>query len=373
MLKSEIEHFYIHVPFCLRKCGYCSFYSINFSDTDFKKYESAVYEELTIFKKKYSFNPKTIYFGGGTPSLSKISFLSKIINQINYQNRDDVEITLEVNPINVTKEKAERWKLIGINRISMGIQSMIDTELKFLGRLHDSKQVIESFAILRNAGFENISLDQIYALPEQKIADVEYSIDKLISLKPEHISIYCLSLEEGTPLFPFAKTLPNEELSRSMYDRIKEILSKSDFQQYEISNFSKPNFHSRHNSAYWQNKKYLGIGASASGYLEDFRYTNYSDLEKYIEEIQKGIICQNQLKLTTNDLESEYIFLHLRMMKGMNLIDFENKFNFSFAKKYEKEIKYLLQSEMIEVNANSIKLKPEAHFVSNEVFTYFIN
>jgi len=364
---NPIRHFYLHIPFCKQKCGYCSFHSVSFSDDLMQKYLVALQKEIQTQSAKYNFQPRTIYFGGGTPSLLSAQEIAGILN--NFDLSQIEEITLEVNPITITLEYAKELKQTPINRISMGVQSWIDAELKTLGRIHDSEIARKAFINLREAGFENISLDLIYGLPNQKIADLRYSIQQMITLQPEHISTYCLSLENDVPLFNKIDAIPDDEVVAEFYFEIRKSLLEAGYVHYEISNFAKPGLHSRHNSAYWKDTNYLGLGAGAAGYMGDFRYQN-NLLMQYLQDMESDRLFPNQEENTLVDKEQEYIFLHLRTGKGIGLDEFETKFGVAFPIKYQQIIqKY---QEFFQITETHIALQPEAYFVSNSILSEFM-
>lgn len=364
---NPIRHFYLHIPFCRQKCGYCSFHSVTFSDDLMQKYLVALQKEIQAQSAKYNFQPRTIYFGGGTPSLLSAQEIVSILD--NFDLSQTEEITLEVNPITITLEYAKELKQTPINRISMGVQSWIDAELQTLGRIHDSKVAIKAFTNLREAGFENISLDLIYGLPNQKISDLRYSIQQMIHLQPEHISTYCLSLEKDVPLFKQIGDIPNDEVVAGFYFEIRKSLLETGYEHYEISNFAKPGLYSRHNSVYWKDTNYLGLGAAAAGYMGDFRYQNNS-LSEYLGDIEASRFFLNQEENTLVDKEQEYIFLHLRTSAGIGLNEFETKFGVAFPIKYQQIIhKY---QEFFQISEMRIALQPDAYFISNSILSEFM-
>ena len=361
-----IEYIYIHVPFCLKKCGYCSFYSEIFSEEVKNKYLINLTKEIKAYQSRFKIQPLTIYFGGGTPSLLQPEEIESIVQRFNTSNL--IEATLEINPVSVTCECANKLKQTSINRISLGVQSVIDEELKLLDRLHNSKQVINAYDHLRTAGFTNISLDLIYGLPRQKKSDLLFSIEKFIELKPGHISTYCLSLDEDVPLFSQRALIPDDEAVSEFYYLIRKKLISAGFDQYEISNFAKKGFESKHNLCYWNDKFYLGLGPAAAGYIDLFRYTNPANIKKYFQMD----LFQNWEQISDEDYEKEFIFLALRKTKGMNLTLFKEKFGADFRKKYSKVLEKFFKEKLLEINDNHIQLTPEAYFVSNEIFSEFM-
>jgi oxygen-independent coproporphyrinogen-3 oxidase len=362
-----IRHLYIHIPYCLKKCNYCSFHSRKYSPSALQKYLTALHLELLAYKKTFLFKPKTIYLGGGTPSLLSTSQISQILQQ--FELSTQVEITLEANPSTITEQFAKDLKKSGVNRISLGFQSLDDNELKLLGRTHQAAKAIEAFRILRQVGFDNISVDLIYGLPQQKIADLQLSLQKIISLRPEHISTYCLSLDKDVPLYAQREQIPEDDLVADFYQLIREELLQAGYLHYEISSFALPGYSSRHNSAYWSDVDYAGLGAAAAGYLQGKRYQNKL-LPDYIWEAKSGQIMTNPEVLSSEDKEKEFIFLALRTSAGLDFDLYRRKFGKIFQQEYaqiiEKYQDFLLQ------NKNNLALQPEAYFISNRILSDFM-
>ena len=290
------------------------------------EYINALTKEISLFKNIYSLKPKTIYFGGGTPSLLNKNEIQEVLSCFDLSHLE--ECTLEANPHNINAKFAEEVIESGVDRISMGAQSFLDKELKLLGRLHNRNKIMEAWIVLKQTGFTNLSLDLIYGLPSQNIKDLEYSIDEILKLSPEHISIYCLSLEKKVPMYELRKGIPDDEQVADFYHYIRERLINSGYDQYEISNFSRPGFQSRHNLSYWNDKFYLGLGPSASGYVyktepgNEFvriRYTNEADLYLYYKGLEDNKILQDKQILTAGDHEKEFIFLNLRKTEGYQI------------------------------------------------------
>lgn len=388
-----ISYVYIHVPFCLRKCSYCSFFSIEFSKEASARFVKYIIKEINLFKQKYCIKPKTIYFGGGTPSLLTSEQINSIISQFGITEME--EITLECNPVNIDDKFANELTTTPINRISLGAQSFLYSELKILERLHKADEISNAYKILRDHGYKNISLDLIYGLPNQTIKDVEFSLDKIIQLDPEHISTYCLSLEKDVPLFSRVDQIPTDEKVAEFYYLIRNKLISAEYEHYEISNFAKKGFISKHNMCYWNDEQYLGLGPSAAGYLnlssksdchpEPFgtaqdrlsrridcliRYNNTANLEEHYIMLDEDKIMTDITILNDDDHEKEFIFLGLRKASGLNLEEFENKFETDFTEKYERVIHKF--RNLLEINNEKIKLKPEAYFISNEIFSEFM-
>jgi len=353
---------YIHIPFCIKKCGYCDFLSFSCTEKnndDRKKYVEKLIEEIKLYPKlKYN----TVYFGGGTPSLLEVSQIKSILEELNIEK--NAEITLEVNPQSVDLEKLIELRKIGINRISIGIQSFDDEKLKVLGRVHTKEVAISTYKDARKAGFTNISIDLIFATPNQKIEELNLDLDMVEKLNPDHISIYSLIWEEGTEfmkLLDSGKLKPlDNHLEAEMYELIIERLNKMGYTHYEISNFAKPNYESKHNSKYWENVDYIGVGLGASGYYNGIRYKNNVEFDNYYENIDKSNrpILEEEKVSKKDELENYYI-LGLRLLtKG---VEVEDKIYLEKFKKLESE-GYLIKTE------KKYKLTKKGFLVANDVF-----
>ena len=279
------------------------------------------------------------------------------------------EITIESNPIAIIPRYIELLSKTKVNRISIGVQSMIDKELNLLGRLHNADMMKEKTSILSKYGFKNYSFDLIYGLPFQKLSDVEYSLNKMLELKPKHISIYCLSLEKDVPLYKLHHKIPEDETVSQMYYLIRKILIKSGFNQYEISNFAKPGYESKHNLSYWTDKNYLGLGASAAGYINQIRYENPADISEYYKQIDTKSILPQAQKISPTAHAEEFLFLGLRLSNGIDLSLFEQKFGRSAMKIYLKKLEKYVKMGLIIKKGRRLFLSPQAYFISNEIFT----
>ncbi|MDO4690330.1 MAG: radical SAM family heme chaperone HemW [Fusobacterium sp.] len=309
----KVYNTYVHIPFCEKKCNYCDFTSFKFAENLSLKYVNYLLKEIELYKKKYDLTVKqdTIYFGGGTPSLLSIDELKRILANFNYDT--NTEITIEVNPKTVNKEKLKKYKELGINRLSIGVQTFNNKFLKKLGRVHSSSEAEKIYCDAREVGFENISIDLMFSLPAQTLEDLERDLNKLFSLKTEHFSIYSLIWEEGTEFYKeliIGKLKETEnELEAQMYEKIIELAEKNGYKHYEISNFSKPGLESRHNMIYWENKNYLGLGLAAAGYLENIRYKNYSNFNKYYKKLDLIEFPMEEKEILSQDEIDEYGYL----------------------------------------------------------------
>lgn len=305
---------YIHIPFCLNKCNYCDFLSFKSTDEEREKYVTALIKEINMYPK---FPLETVYFGGGTPSLLTPEQVNRVL--ANLDIKENSEVTLEVNPKTVTLEKFKLFKKAGINRVSIGIQSFNDKMLKVLGRLHSSNEGSEAFYLARKAGFDNISLDLMFSLPNQTLDDLKADLNHLFALKPEHFSIYSLIWEEGTDFFAkleagiYKET--DNDLEASMYELIIEEAKKNGYIHYEISNFCLPGKRAIHNTKYWQNEEYLGIGIGASGYYNNIRYKNVLKIPEYYAKISDNIkpILEEEF-IDSNEKEIYEYILGLRVI-----------------------------------------------------------
>lgn len=382
---------YIHIPFCKQKCYYCDFVSFANKIEFEKRYVNCVEKEIIQYatENKVMANHnleslyviKTIYIGGGTPSILDEIYIANIMKTIknNFKIRENAEITIEVNPGTVTKEKLETYINIGINRISIGLQAVQDSLLQEIGRIHTYKQFEDTYFDARDVGFKNINIDLMIGLPNQTLDDVKESIKKVIDLKPEHISVYSLILEGDTPLEKMVNEkkleLISDEEEREMYWYVKNCLEKHKYYQYEISNFAKPGFESKHNMDCWNQDEYIGIGVAASSFIEDKRYSNTESLEQYIENIEQGTPNRNLILEEVLDIESkmkEYMMLGLRKTSGINILDFESRFNKNPVILYCKELEKLSKEGLIVVIDENIKLTAKGIDLANLVWEEFV-
>lgn len=374
---------YIHIPFCKSKCFYCDFISYSYKNEWIEGYIKALKREIieTINNIKEEFIIDTIYIGGGTPSYIDSKHIYEILQIPQLKNKvaEDCEITIEINPGTINKEKIIDYKNAGINRISMGLQSTNNEILKAIGRIHTYEQFLESYNLVRMAGFENINVDLMLALPNQTIEILEESVQKVININPEHISIYSLILEEDTKLYDMVNSnktsLPSEEQEREMYWKVKELLEKHNYNHYEISNFSKAGFESKHNCNCWKQNEYLGFGVAAHSYYNNIRYSNVTEVEKYIENVNKNLIKNN---ITVNeeqsiiDKQKEFVMLGLRRIQGIILEDFYKKFNMRLEKVFENEIETLKKQGLIKINNYNIKVSNLGIDLANLVWEKFV-
>ena len=368
---------YIHIPFCRKKCDYCDFPSYAGRESLIPEYIEASKAELGYYSSLYD-KPsiKTIYVGGGTPTLLPEEMISSIFESIkkDFDVPDDTEITFEANPGTVTKEKLRTLINSGVNRISLGVQSFNNTLLKKLGRIHLEHEITEAYELIREAGFKNVNIDLIFALPGGSINDWQESLVRTVKLNPEHISTYNLQIEEGTP-FHIEKLegnllLPDEEDELKMYKIAIAFFNENGYKQYEISNFAREGFESQHNKAYWTMQDYIGIGAGAHSFINNVRIENSPYLEKYLSKDFASIKTEHVN--TKKESMQEMIFLGLRLIKGFNLNDFTRRFGIGFREIYKKELAELMDDGLLQMEGKNVKLTEKGLFLANEVFKKFL-
>lgn len=369
---------YIHIPFCIKKCEYCDFVSYCNKEKYVPQYINALKKEIkNNINKEYKIT--TIYIGGGTPSSIEENYIADIIETIKLNMNDEnlkefknVEVTIEVNPGTVTEKKLETYKEIGINRLSIGLQETHDELLKSIGRIHTYEEFLKTYNLARKIGFNNINVDLMIALPNQTIQDIKENLEKIIKLNPEHISVYSLILEEGTPFYNKYNEnkirLPDEELERNMYWYVKNTLENNGYIHYEISNFSKKGFESKHNMNCWNQEEYLGFGVAAHSYNNKIRYSNTNSIEEYIKGSNK-IIHEKQ---TLEDMQKEYMLLGLRKIEGINIKKFKNKFAQNPIFIFKEQLSKLVDEELIIVDGNEIKLTNKGLDLANIVWEEFV-
>ena len=377
-MKKELE-LYIHIPFCVKKCAYCDFLSGPAKEETIERYVDALLKEIRQYEMMAQFQTVvTIFFGGGTPSILSGEQMTRILKELKrvFKISKKAEITMEANPGTVTKEKLEAYKEAGINRISFGLQSVNNEELKQLGRIHTFEQFLESYHLAREAGFDNLNVDLISAIPKQTLKSWEHTLKTIIELSPEHISAYSLIIEEGTPFYDLykeggvkEKELPEEEEERKIYEMTEVWLEEAGYHRYEISNYSKEGYECKHNLGYWDRKPYLGIGLGAASFFTHYRYNNTRDLETYLahsEELHK--IQVNREDLTEEEQMEEFVFLGLRKMKGISKEKFFEDFGKPFDACYGKNIERLKQQGLLEEEDDRIFLTKKGIDISNYVF-----
>ena len=373
-MKTNKISIYIHIPFCESRCHYCDFCSSLLAKSNVEKYFEYLRKEIKL-QEDFLRNKliDTVFIGGGTPSSVYPKFIKEIMEDLSaFKFSKDKEVTIESNPNSLTLEKAKTYFSSGINRISIGAQSFNEEILKRIGRIHKKDDIYRAIENARSAGFENINLDLMLALPGQKFSDIEESIKEVEKLKLPHISYYSLILEEGTKLYrdheksPLA--FPNEDEDRKMYHYVVNELEKIGLNQYEISNFAKEGYECRHNMAYWKLRDYISFGLSASSNIGNLRYTNFYDFKDYYESLDKNknpIVFSE--KLSKTDRMNEFVMMGLRLNSGVNIDEFNEKFNENFLKIYEQEIEKNLKSGLIILDDDNLKLTKKGRDLSNQV------
>lgn len=364
---------YLHVPFCKKKCSYCDFFSVGQGKMDIP-FADLVLSELKLRSSNISDKVvKTIYFGGGTPSLLPASDIQKIILGLHdFFNVDlNAEITIEVNPDDVTKGLAQQYKDIGVNRVSIGVQSFNDDELDFLGRRHDAKASIEAIRIFKDVGISNISIDLVYGLPNSTLSSWEQTLAMALDLDVQHLSCYHLTYEEGTPLTRMVAKgyiVPlDEDVSKAQFDLLRYMTAANGFIHYEISNLAKPGFISKHNSGYWLNEEYLGLGPSAHSYNRAIRWWNPASITEW-----KNVIENNILKLNKEDIDdvtrfNEMLITRLRTIWGINLKEIANGFSNEINNHLRNKIIPLIGSKKLALENNVIFIPPEHFLISDSI------
>ncbi len=359
---------YIHIPFCIKKCNYCDFASFPLNDHSeyFKmlKKEILMYSDILKTKKI-----DTVFIGGGTPTVADYKYIGEILSLINLDK--ECEVTIEANPKTLTKEKLSAYKDYGINRISIGMQSANDNELKILGRIHNHYDFLKSYEMVTDCGFSNINVDTMFGIPYQTFDSFSHTMDEVKKLNPAHISSYSLIIEENTPFFTMDLSYPDEDVERRMFESLDEILSG--YKRYEISNFSKPGYECKHNLKYWSMEDYLGFGLGAHSFFENKRWSNYSDLDSYILSLKmekKPIFEEN--KEDNKELYKDYIITGLRKINGIKTDDLKNKYGIDLIKEKDKLIKEYIDSGYMKFNNNTLSFTKKGISVSNHILSNLI-
>ena len=372
---------YIHIPFCVKKCSYCDFVSFCSDEKTWEQYTNAVVCEIENKKIENSKKVTTIYIGGGTPSLIPEKYIVKIINTVKsrFKIEELAEITIEVNPGTVTEKKLVAYKNVGINRISIGLQSAEDRILKLIGRIHNYQTFLSTYNLTRNIGFENINVDLMLAIPTQTKEELLNTLNKVIELKPNHISLYSLIVEENTEIKKALEVgkleYVDEKVEREMYWKTKRILEKNGYFHYEISNFAKRGFESKHNMDCWNQEEYIGFGIAAHSYINNKRFSNISNLEEYIKNINEENFEKNielHESQTKQDKMKEYMIIGLRKIDGISISEFERRFRISPLFYFRFEIDKLVKENLLEVDLDYIKLTKKGLDFANIVFEEFI-
>ena len=373
--KRKPLELYVHIPFCIRKCAYCDFVSGPGTKAMQKEYEEALLAEIDAAEETAEREVISVFFGGGTPSAVDAGMLARVMEKLRskYVFSEDAEITLEANPGTLDAEKLKCYRKSGFNRISIGCQSVHDEELKRLGRIHTFAEFQESFALARDAGFANINVDLMSGLPEQSEEKWEESLRTIAELSPEHISAYSLIVEPGTPFAEQKLDLPDEDTEREMYARTAEILAEYGFFQYEISNYARKGRECRHNVGYWTRQDYLGFGLGAASLYGNHRFANTVDWNRYLENSSDPEqIREKEPVLTTEDEMAEFMFLGLRMTRGIARTDFARTFGCPVEKIYGEVLDRYMAMGMLPEKEDRIFLTRPGIHVSNQIMAEFL-
>ena len=369
---------YLHMPFCVRKCAYCDFLSFPSGAETQRMYAKRLMEDIDVMGKRYGEIPvETIFIGGGTPSVPDSGLIVEIMEHVRhaFHVADGAEISMEANPGTVTREKLTDYRKAGINRLSFGLQSANDRELKLLGRIHTWAEFLESFTLARECGFANLNIDLMSALPGQTCESWKETLSRVTDLDPEHISAYSLIIEEGTPFGERygseegRKLLPDEDSEREMYHETKRFLKDCGYERYEISNYAKPGRECRHN-IYWTGVPYLGLGLGASSYLDGCRFTVNPDMKQYLEE-KPGMFADIE-KLTKKDMEEEFFYVGLRMTAGVSLSEFERRFGISAKEVYPGLMETFVKEKAARFEGDRFVLTDYGLDVSNYIMAQFL-
>ena len=370
---------YIHIPFCMKKCYYCDFISFENKIEYVEEYIEEIVKELKQYNLK-EYDVTTIYIGGGTPSFINEKYIKRLLDELknklieNKTKFKDIEITIEINPGTITRKKLEQYKESGINRISIGLQSTNDELLKEIGRIHNYKQFLDTYQLIKEVGFENINIDLMIGLPNQTIKDIKQSLEEIIKLNPTHISTYSLIVEEKTKLEKLIESgkleLPDEEEERQMYWYVKNTLELNGYNHYEISNFAKKGKESKHNLNCWEQKEYIGLGISAHSYLNGIRYSNSTSDEKSGKWNYSDKKIEERQNL--EDKKKEYMLLGLRKIEGVSIQKFKEKYVDNPIFLYRKELEKLINEDLLEIDGDYIRLTDRGIDFANLVWEEFV-
>lgn len=379
-----MRHLYVHVPICASLCHYCAFYSEPSKGDTIHRYLEALEIELAHWMPRLQ--PKTIFFGGGTPTLLNVRQLERVLGHISHFTPHVSEFTFECNPATLSLDKARVLRSLGVNRISMGVQSFDERILEKLGRIHTPEQALKSYETLREAGFDNVNIDLMFALPGQDMADWEKTLRKAIALQPEHISTYCLTLEEDTifwRLFQEGAIKPSEDQEIEMYQRTWDILEAAGYEQYEISNFARRSVATNvsswtphrcaHNIAYWRAADWIGLGPSAASHCDGRRWKNISNTDEYIARLRRGDSPADfEETLDEATRAGEYVAFGLRMMEGVSMPAFRERFGRELSELWPGELDSLHAEGLIERTPDRIRLTPRGKLLADEVSAHFV-
>lgn len=387
MMKEQTLELYVHIPFCKKKCRYCDFLSFAGEEWTQETYTQALIREIEAWRGKENKKVSSVFVGGGTPSILSVRRMEEIFEALreSFFLAEDAEITIECNPGTLEKEKLEVYKCLGVNRLSLGLQSAKNEELRLLGRIHTWETFLESFQMARKAGFENLNVDLISALPGQTVESWRETLEKTIALSPEHISAYSLIIEEGTPFYQEYEEdakireaggdpqfLPSEDAERQMYEDTEKILGNAGYSRYEISNYAKPGMACQHNMGYWQRKEYIGLGLGASSLYREGRWRNSENLLKYCNRKQDMPERKDLQKLSRKDQMEETMFLGLRLMEGVEEEAFFREFGCTCREVYGEVLDRLEDQGLLKEENGRIFLTSHGIDISNYCMAEFL-
>ena len=368
-MKAKPIGLYVHIPFCLKKCAYCDFCS--FINADFPRkseYIDALCQEIDSYKDR-GIMLDTIFFGGGTPSLLSGDELLKIANHIRaaFTLQDNLEFTIESNPKTLTKDNLTAYIKAGVNRVSIGLQSVNENELSALGRIHTYDEFLESYRLVRDCGIDNVNVDLMYGIPEQTNSSFINTLSKVVALAPEHISLYSLILEEGTPLYSSACNyrMPSEDEECDLYYLAADYLREHGYSHYEISNYAKPSKECRHNLKYWHCDEYIGVGLAAHSYFDGKRFSNTAHPTEYLTGMRA--VAESVQSLTSKDREEEFLMLSLRLAEGFSLDEYKAHFSKDFLSGRTEKINALIESGYLTLENDRLALTERGFYVSNSI------
>lgn len=374
MKNSNKPEIYIHIPFCMRKCNYCDFVSMACEPEVQNRYFDMLLNEISIKSESVGRVPiGSVFIGGGTPSIVSGHNIERLMDKLRlkFDIEQSAEITIEMNPASASFSKIKTYKNVGINRVSIGLQSSDNKELKVLGRLHSYEEFLRTYEDVRSAGVENVNIDLMSAIPTQTVDSYVRTLRNVISLKPEHISAYSLIIEEGTPFYDAysdGKGLPSEDEEREMYYLTKELLNSAGYNRYEISNYSKTGYECRHNIGYWRRVPYLGFGIAASSLWNDVRYDHGKDIKKYLE----GDFTEEETILSDQDIMEEFMFLGLRMVNGVSCKEFKEIFGTDIETEYG-DVLCKLAKEGLLLHGKRVRLTDKGLDLANYCMSEFLH
>ena len=374
-LNKDTLELYIHIPFCIKKCDYCDFLSGPVSRAGQEAYIYALLREIKEAASREKRPVSTLFIGGGTPSVLPVDLMELLLSELSEQFRflPAAECTIEANPGTLTEEKLVLYRKYGLNRISIGLQSPVDQELKMLGRIHDYREFLESYELARHVGFDNINVDLMFAIPGQSYEGWVRNLRTVAALAPEHISAYSLIIEEGTPFFSRKLDLPDEDTEYRMYEDVAGILGEYGYHQYEISNYARSGFECRHNKGYWTRMDYLGLGLGAASLIGKKRFTNTNIMEEYLNHSRDLTGIRKDVEiLEKKDEMGEFMFLGLRMTEGVSEEEFQEYFHVSVEKIYGRVIEKYIRQGLLEKRNGRIFLTRRGIHVSNAVMADFL-